>query len=189
MIVDGEVARCPPTAPTLDLSSGQADHSGRFVGSQEGLLMKEQRQPKALDGLDRDGSARHGGAGLLQEIVREGTESGLRSWHGGIRVFAGISWGATSFYQESAETTTLFLKRTTKSRKGVLVGEEPAADLQHFGERLGRRVLPLGKEVIREEVVAHRGVGVVVGQKPAADLQRLLEERLGRRVLPLGHGG
>jgi hypothetical protein len=43
--------------------------------------MKQQHQPKALDGLDRDRSARNGVAGLLQEIVWEGTESGPRSWH------------------------------------------------------------------------------------------------------------
>jgi hypothetical protein len=75
--------------------------------------MKEQHQPKALDGLDRDSSAGHGVEGLLHEIVREGTESGPRSWHSGILILAGIFRESTSFYQESAETTTLFVKRTT----------------------------------------------------------------------------
>jgi hypothetical protein len=76
--------------------------------------MEEQHEPKALDGLHRDGSSKHGVTGLLQEIVREGTGSGSRSWHGGILDVAGILLGGTPFYQESAETTTLFVKRTTK---------------------------------------------------------------------------
>jgi len=46
--------------------------------------MKKQHKPEALDGLDRDSSAAHGVDGLLQEILREGTESRPRSWHGGI---------------------------------------------------------------------------------------------------------
>ena len=46
--------------------------------------MKKQHKPEALDGLDRHSSAGHGVQGLLQEILREGTESRPRSWHGGI---------------------------------------------------------------------------------------------------------
>jgi hypothetical protein len=38
-----------------------------------------QHKPKALDSLDRYSSAGHGVECLLQEIVREGKESGLRS--------------------------------------------------------------------------------------------------------------
>jgi hypothetical protein len=113
MIFDGEIAGGPATSPTLDLSSGQADHLGRLVGSQGGLLMKEQHKPKALDGLDSDRSASGGVAGHLQEIVRKGTESGPWSWHSGIRSLPGIHGGTTSFYRKSVETTTLFVKRTT----------------------------------------------------------------------------
>jgi hypothetical protein len=66
------------------LSSGQTDRFGRLVVSQGGLFMKQQHKPKALDGLDRYSSAGHGVKSLLHEIVREGTQSGTRSWHGGI---------------------------------------------------------------------------------------------------------
>ena len=113
MIFDGEIAGGPATSPTLDLSSGQADHFGRLVGSQGGLLMKEQHKSKALDGLDSDSSAGDGVAGHLQEIVRKGTESGPWSWHSGIPSLPGFLEGLTSFYRESVETTTLFVKRTT----------------------------------------------------------------------------
>jgi hypothetical protein len=77
--------------------------------------MKKQHKPKALDGLNRYSSAGHGGEGPLQEIVREGTGSGPRSWHSGILSLPGFFWESTSFYQESVETTTLFVKRTTKT--------------------------------------------------------------------------
>ena len=84
MIFDGEIAGGPATSPTLYLSSGQSDRRGRFIVSQGGLLMKKQHKPEALDGLDRYSSAAHGVEGLLQKIIREGTESGPRSRHGGI---------------------------------------------------------------------------------------------------------
>jgi len=74
----------------LYLSSGQTDRLGRFLVSQGGLLMKKQHETKALDGLDRHSTAGHGVEGHLQEIVREGTESGLRSWHGGILSLPGF---------------------------------------------------------------------------------------------------
>jgi len=76
--------------------------------------MKKQHKPKALDGLDRYSSAGHVVESLLHEIVGEGTESGPRSWHGGILSLPGFFWESTSLYQKSAETTTLFVKRTTK---------------------------------------------------------------------------
>jgi hypothetical protein len=82
----------------LYLSSGQTDRLGRFVVSQGGLLMKKQHEPKALDGLDRHSTAGHGVEGHLQEIVREGTESGPRSWHGGILSLPGVFGESTSFY-------------------------------------------------------------------------------------------
>jgi hypothetical protein len=90
MIFDGEIASGPATSPTLHLSSGQTDRFGRLVVSQGGLLIKKQHQPKAWDGLDRDRSAGHGVKSLLHEIVREGTQSGTRSWHGGILSLPGF---------------------------------------------------------------------------------------------------
>jgi len=36
MIFDGEIAAGPATSPTLYLSSGQTDHFGRLVVSQDG---------------------------------------------------------------------------------------------------------------------------------------------------------
>jgi hypothetical protein len=100
----------------LDLSSGQTHRLSRLVVSQGGLLMKKQHKPKALDGLDRYRSAGHGVEGLLHEIVREGTESRTWSWHGGILSLPGFFGGFTSLYQKSVETTTLFVKRTTKPK-------------------------------------------------------------------------
>jgi len=52
--------------------------------------MKKKHQPEALDGLDRYSSAGHVVESLLHEIVREGTESGHRSWHGGILSLPGF---------------------------------------------------------------------------------------------------
>ena len=75
--------------------------------------MKQQHEPKALDGLNRHGSAANGVEGLLHEIVGEGTKSGTRSWHSGFLSLPGFFGEFTSFYQKSAETTTLFVKRTT----------------------------------------------------------------------------
>ena len=59
--------------------------------------MKQQHKPKALDGLDRYSSAGHGVKSLLHEIVREGTQSGTRSWHGGILSLPGFSGGPPPF--------------------------------------------------------------------------------------------
>jgi len=90
MIFDGEIAGGPTTSPTLYLSSGQTDRRGRLVVSQGRSLMKKQHKPEALDGLDRYSSAAHGVDGLLQKIIREGTESGSRSRHGGILSLPGF---------------------------------------------------------------------------------------------------
>jgi len=95
------------------LSSGQSDFLGGLVVSQGWLLLKEQHKTKTLDGLDRYCSAGHGVESLLHEIVREGTESGPRSWHGGILSLPGFFGESNSLYQKSAQTTTLFVKRTT----------------------------------------------------------------------------
>ena len=59
--------------------------------------MKQQHKPKALDGLERYGSAGHGVKSLLHEIVREGTQSGTRYWHGGILSLPGFLGGAPPF--------------------------------------------------------------------------------------------
>ncbi len=75
--------------------------------------MKQQHKPKALDGLDRYCSAGHGVKRLLHEIVWESTESGPRSWHGGILSLPGFFGESNSLNQKSAETTTLFVKWTT----------------------------------------------------------------------------
>ena len=113
MIFDGEIAGGPTTSPTLYLPSGQTDRRGRLVVSQGWSLMKKQHKPEALDSLDRHSSAAHGVDGLLQKILREGTENGPRSWHRGILSLPGLFWESASFYQKSAETMTLFVKRTT----------------------------------------------------------------------------
>lgn len=55
--------------------------------------MKQQHKPKALDGLDRDGSAGYGIESLLHEIGGEVTQSGTRSWHGGILSLPGFFGG------------------------------------------------------------------------------------------------
>jgi hypothetical protein len=113
MVLDGEIASGPATSPTLHLPSGQTNRIGRLVVSQGGLFMKQQHKPKALDGLDCDRPAGHGVESLLHEIVRECTDNGSRPWHGGILSLPGFLGGSSSLYQKSAETTTLFVKRTT----------------------------------------------------------------------------
>jgi hypothetical protein len=52
--------------------------------------MKKQHKTKALDVLNSYSSAGHGIQGLLQEILREVTESRPRSWHGGILSLPGF---------------------------------------------------------------------------------------------------
>jgi hypothetical protein len=74
--------------------------------------MKQQGEPKALDGLDCHGSAANSIASLLQELIGESTKSGTWSWHCGFRSLLGFL-GVHLFLQKSAETTTLFVKRTT----------------------------------------------------------------------------
>jgi hypothetical protein len=96
----------------LYLSSRQAYHSSRFVACQGRMLVKQQDKPKALHGLDGHGSAADGGVSLLQELSGESTKSGTWSWHRGFRSLLGFL-RVHLFLQKSAETTTLFVKRTT----------------------------------------------------------------------------
>jgi len=77
----------------LNLSSGPTDRFSRLVVFQGRLFMKEQHEPKPLDGLDRDCPAGHGVKSLLHEIVREVTQSGTWSWHGGILSLPVFFWG------------------------------------------------------------------------------------------------
>jgi hypothetical protein len=77
------------------------------------MLVKQQDKPKALDGLNCYGSAADRIASLLQEFSGESTKSGVWSWHCGFRSLLGFSRGHL-FLQKPAETTTLFVKRTTK---------------------------------------------------------------------------
>ena len=114
MIFDGEIAGGPTTSPTLYLSSGQTDFLGGLVVSQGWLLMKEQHKTKALDGLDRYSSAAPRCRGPLarnrQGRYRE--RASVLAWRHPF--LAGLFGESTSLYQKSAETTTLFVKRTTK---------------------------------------------------------------------------
>jgi hypothetical protein len=96
----------------LYLSSRQADHGSRLVARQGRMLVKEQDKPKALDSLDGHGSTADRIASLLQEISGESTKSGVWSWHCGFRSLLGFL-GGHLFLQKPAETTTLFVKRTT----------------------------------------------------------------------------
>jgi hypothetical protein len=83
--------------------------------------MKQQHKPKALDGLDRYCSAGHGVTGLLHEIVREGTQSWTRSWHGGILSLPGFLGGHVPLpkvhrnYDAICETDHLAMQRTDTS--------------------------------------------------------------------------
>jgi hypothetical protein len=77
------------------------------------MLVKQQDKPKALHGLDGHGSATDGVVSLLQELGGESTKSGTWSWHCGFRSLLGFL-RVHLFLQKSAETTTLFVKQTTK---------------------------------------------------------------------------
>ena len=78
-----------------------------------GLLVKQQYQPKALHVWDRHGSAADCVQGHLHEIVGESTRNGAWSWQSGVLSVPGFFWEFISFYKKSAETATLFVKRTT----------------------------------------------------------------------------
>jgi hypothetical protein len=90
--------------------------------------MKQQNKPKALHGLDGYGSATDGVGSLLHELGGESTKSGMWSWHCGFRSLLGFL-GVHLFLQKSAETTTLFVKRTTKGANSVGAVSEPRPTL------------------------------------------------------------
>ena len=54
------------------------------------MLVKQQDQPKALNGLDGHSSAADGAESLLQELIGESTKSGSWSWHSGFRSMLGF---------------------------------------------------------------------------------------------------
>jgi hypothetical protein len=53
--------------------------------------MKEQREAKTLNDLNRSSSSPNGVECLLHEIVGEVTTSGLRTWHSGFLSLPGFS--------------------------------------------------------------------------------------------------
>jgi hypothetical protein len=65
------------------------------------MLVKQQDEPKALDGLDGHGSATDGVVSLLQELGGESTKSGTWSWHCGFRSLLGFLKEFTSFLREA----------------------------------------------------------------------------------------
>jgi hypothetical protein len=113
MVFDGEITGSPATSPSLRLTGRQTHLLGRLVVFHVGLLMKQQRQPKALYDLDRHRSAADCVQGHLQEIFGESTRSGAWSWHSGVLSVPGFFGEFISFYKKSAVTATLFVKRTT----------------------------------------------------------------------------
>jgi hypothetical protein len=112
MVFNGEIASGPATSPALDLPKRQSHRISSVFVPYTGLLMKEQRQAKALHDLNRSGSPTNGVECLLHEIAWKVTTRGLRTWHSGFLSLPGFS-GFTSLYQKSKLTTTLIVKRTT----------------------------------------------------------------------------
>ncbi len=76
------------------------------------MLVKQQDEPEALNGLDGHGSTADGIASLLQELDGASAKNGTWSRHRDFRSLLGFS-RVHLFLRKSAETTTLFLKRTT----------------------------------------------------------------------------
>ena len=97
MVFDGEITRGPTTAPTLHLPKGQAHRLGSVLVPQAGLLMKEQREAKALNDLNCRGSSTNGVECVLHEIVGEVTTSGLRTWHSGFLSLPGFFWDSPPY--------------------------------------------------------------------------------------------
>jgi hypothetical protein len=113
LVLDGEVAGSPATSPPLYLPSGQTYLLGHLVVFHLGLLVKQQYQPKALNDLDRHGTAADCVQGHLQEIVGKSTRNRAWSWHSGVLSVPGFFGEFISFYKKSILTATLFVKRTT----------------------------------------------------------------------------
>jgi hypothetical protein len=79
-----KISRHPAPSPPLDLTDGQADLRRGLLDSALGPLMQDQREPRALPVLNRDGPSANRRACGLKETFREGTRGGSRSWHGGV---------------------------------------------------------------------------------------------------------
>ena len=61
------------------------------------MIVEQQNEPKALDGLDGHGSAADGVESLLQELLGKSTKSGSWSWHSGFCSLLGFLGEFTSF--------------------------------------------------------------------------------------------
>src|SRR5437899_10071336 len=91
MVFDREITSGPATSPTLHLPNGKAHRIGRVFVPHARLLMKQEREPKALNDLDRRSSSTNGVECVLHEIVGEVTTSGLWTWHSGFHSLPGFS--------------------------------------------------------------------------------------------------
>jgi hypothetical protein len=60
MVFDREITSGPATPPTLHLPKGKAHRIGSVFIPHARLLMKEQREAKALNDLNRRGSSTNG---------------------------------------------------------------------------------------------------------------------------------
>jgi len=97
MVFDREITSGPATPPTLHLWYGKAHRIGSVLVPQAGLFMKEQREAKALNDLNRSGSSTNGVDCLLHKFVGEVTTSGLRTWHSGFLSLPGFSGGSPPY--------------------------------------------------------------------------------------------
>jgi hypothetical protein len=101
MVFDREIASGPATSPTLHLPHAKAYRSGSVFVPHARLLMKEQREPKALNDLNRSGSSTNGVECVLHEIVGEVTTSGTWTWHSGFLSLPGFFSGDSPPYTKS----------------------------------------------------------------------------------------
>jgi hypothetical protein len=97
MIFDREIASRPATSPTLHLPKRKSHRMDSVFVPYARLLMKEQREAKALNDLNHSGSSPNGVECLLHEIVGEVTTSGLRTWHSGFLSLPGFSGGSPPY--------------------------------------------------------------------------------------------
>jgi len=97
MIFDGEIASGPATSPTLHLPKRKSYRIGSVFVPNGGLLMKKQREAKALNDLNRSGSSTNGVECLLHEIARKVTTSGLGTRPSGFLSLPGFPGGAPLF--------------------------------------------------------------------------------------------
>ena len=71
-------------SPPLSLTGGQADLRRSLLDSHLRPLVQDQREPRALPVLNRDGPSANRRTCGLKKSFREGTRGGSRSWHGGV---------------------------------------------------------------------------------------------------------